>query len=175
MDKTNATLVFRVLKKMSTPFVQMESYKAGVINSKGDVIVPKSKRTRIQEKAFSPLERMVIGLKKASAPDSYVSALRLMKEYVENQSNKETVSVLMERMENHNLINPNVNKHDLSTYEGFMDAVDEVMSEMFSGASLGGPFDGAQSNADANSTGMAAPTGPTKKKKKSIETILKRR
>lgn len=175
MDKTNATLVFRVLKKMSSPFVQFESYKAGVINSKGEVIIPRSKRTHVQEKAFSPLERMVIGLKKASAPDAYVSALRLMREYVEEKSNKETVSVLMERMEAHNLVNPNVNKHDLSTYEGFMDAVDEMMSEMFSGAAIGGAFDGAQSNADANSTGMAAPNGPTKKKKKSIETILNRR
>lgn len=175
MDKTNSTLVFRVLKKMATPFTQMESYKAGVIDQKGDVVVPKNKRTRIQEKAFSPLERMVIGLKKASTPDAYVSAMRLMKEYVEAESNENTCNVLMERMEQHQLISPTIRKHDLSTYDGFMDAVDEMMTEMMaSGAAIGGAFDGAQSNAAANATGMAAPNGPTKKKKR-IDSILNRR
>lgn len=174
MDKTNSALVFRVLRKMATPFTQMESYKAGVINDKGDVVVPKNKRNRIQEKAFGPLERMVIGLKKASSPDAYVSAYKLMKEYVEQESNEKTVEVLFERLEEHNLVKP-IN-HDISTYEGFMDAVDDILNEMMSGAGIGGAFDGAQSNAASNATGMAAPNGPSKKKKKKdLSPFLNRR
>ena len=171
MSNIDSVMVFRVLKKMSTPFVQMESYKAGVIDKKGNVIVPKNKRTSEQNRAFSVMERMIIGLKRASDPYSHLSALKMIKEYVEDNSNEETAQVLFEKMENHKMIKP-VN-HDLSTYEGFMDAVEETMAEMVSGAGIGGRFDGMQSNAATNATGMAAPNGPPKKKK--LENILKRR
>lgn len=171
MSNIDSVMVFRVLKKISTPFVQMESYKAGVIDKKGNVIVPKNKRTPEQNRAFSVMERMIIGLKRASDPYSHLSALKMIKEYVEDNSNEETAQVLFEKMENHKMIKP-VN-HDLSTYEGFMDAVEETMAEMVSGAAIGGRFDGMQSNAATNATGMAAPNGPTKKKK--LENILKRR
>lgn len=174
MDKTNSQLVLRILKKMATPMTQMESYKTGVINEKGDVIIPRNKRTRIQERSFTMIERLVIGLKKSSNPMAYVSAMKLMKEYVEDQSNETTSQYLFEKMEEHQLISSTPRKHDIGTYEGFMDAVDDMMSEMFSGAAIGGAFDGAQSNAAANATGMAAPNGPTKKKKK-IDSILNRR
>jgi len=49
------------------------------------------------------------------------------------------------------------------------------MREMNSGAGIGGAFDGAQSNAAANATGMAAPTGRSNKKRKGIEKVLQRR
>ena len=172
MSKIDSVMVFRVLKKMSTPFTQMESYKAGVIDKKGNVVVPKHKRTAEQTRAFNMMERMVVGLKRSSDPHAHVSALRMMKEYVEDNSNEETVQVLFEKMEHHKMIRPV--RHDISTYEGFMDAVDEAMAEMVSGAAIGGRFDGMQTNAASNASGMAAPNGPAKKKKK-IENILQRR
>lgn len=172
MSKIDSVMVFRVLKKMSTPFVQMESYKSGVIDKKGNVIVPKNRRTPEQNRAFTMMERMVIGLKKASDPHSHVSALKMIKEYVEDNANPETSQILFEKMENHKMIQPI--QHDISTYEGFMDAVDETMAEMVSGAAIGGRFDGAQTNAAANASGMAAPNGPKKKKNK-LENILQRR
>jgi len=175
-NKIDSVLVFRVLKKMSEPFTQMESYKAGVIDAKGNIITPLRERTAKQKQAFSVMERMIVGLKKSSNPNAYVSALKMVREYVEERANEETAQVLLEKMENTHLIPTSLKHHDIGTYEGFMDAVEEVMNEMtVSGAGIGGAFDGAQSNAATNATGMAAPNGPTKKKRKGIENIINRR
>jgi hypothetical protein len=175
MKDIDTTLVFRVLKKMGLPLTEMDSFKHGVIDAKGNVIVHKHARTPVQEKAFSPLERLVIGMKQASSPMAYVSAARLMREYVQTSSNQDTAFILLERMNHTKLVNPNIVKHDIGTYEGFMAAVDEMMSEMFSGASMGGAMSGAGTNADINATGMAGIDKPLRKKRKSIDKILSRR
>ena len=173
MTNVNTNVVLRVLRKMAEPITAMESYKAGVINQKGEVIVPKGKRTPVQERAFNPIERMVLGLKKESSPMAYVSAFKMMREYIESEYNTETSQMLTERLCVNQMVPTSMGQYDLSTYDGFMDAVDEVMAEMVSGAGIGGAFDGAQSNADANATGMAAPTGSSKKKSK-VKNILRR-
>lgn len=175
MKDIDTTLVFRVLKKMAMPLTEMDSFRHGVIDSKGNVIVHKHARTPVQEKAFSPLERLVIGMKQASSPMAYVSAARLMREYVESNSNQDTSYMLLERMNRNKMVNPVVIKHDIGTYEGFMAAVDQMMAEMFSGASMGGAMSGAGTNADINATGMAGIDKPLRKKRKAIDKILSKR
>ena len=173
-NTVDAVIIFRILKKLTTPFDETEAYRLGVIDKNGSVLIKPSSRTSEQKTAMTLLDRLVFNLKRllAKAPGgktklaSYVAALALIREHVESESNKETANVLVEKLEEHKLIPPS-KQHDLTTVEGFMDAWEEEMvREMCSGAGIGGAFDGAQTNAAANATGMAAPNGPSKKKKK---------
>lgn len=183
MSKIVDTIViFRILRKLTTPWEKTDAFKTGLIDNKGNILVKKKDRTPEQKKAFTLLDRMVFNLKRllqkvpggGSQIASYMAALALIKEHVEQEYNKETSQVLVEKLEEYKLIPPI--KHDLSTKEGFLDAFEEeFMKEMVSGAGIGGSFDGAQSNADTNTSGMAAPNGSTKKKRKGIENILNRR
>lgn len=176
----DTVIILRILKKLTTPFNKTEAFKLGVIDKNGKVLVAPKDRDQQQKQSMTMLDRLVFNLKRLlskvpggqSQLGSYVAALALVREYVEEKSNKETVGVLMEKLQNHNIIP--AQKHDLSTQEGFMDAwEEEMMREMFSGAAIGGAFDGAQSNANTNASGMAAPNSPVKKKKGKLENILR--
>lgn len=155
-------IIFRILKKLVTPFNKTAAFKAGVIDKNGKVLIRPGDRTADQKKTITLLDRMVFNLKRllGKVPGgktqfaSYVAALALLKDHVETQTNSETSTLLMEKLQEHDLI-PKT-KHDLSTPEGFMDAWEEAMYEsMVSGASFGGPMSGAGTNAQINATGMA--------------------
>lgn len=176
-------IIFRILKKLTTPWEKTAAYKTGLIDKKGKVLVKKKDRTKEQQKAFTLLDRLVFNLKRLlgkvpggqSQLGSYIAALALIKEHVEKESNKETAKVLFEKMEDNQLV-PHI-KHDLSTAEGFMDAWEEAMEmeEMTSGASFGGSLSGAGTNADINATGLAG-VDPVlgKKKNNKLKKILDR-
>jgi len=157
----DTVIIFRILKKLVTPFNKTAAFKAGVIDKDGKILIKPGDRTADQKKTITLLDRMVFNLKRllSKVPGgktqlaSYVAALALIKEYVEKESNSETSQVLLEKMQEHKMIPPV--KHDLSTQEGFMDAWEEAMVEMTSGASFGGAMSGAGTNAQVNSTGMA--------------------
>lgn len=178
----DTVLVLRILKKLTTPWEKTDAFKSGLIDNKGNILVGKADRTPQMKKAYTTLDRLIFNLKRVlqklpgggSQFGSYVAALALLKEHVEEESNKTTSTVLFEKMEDHNLV-PAM-KHDLSTKEGFLDAFEEeFMREMtVSGAGIGGALDGAQTNANTNASGLAAPNGPSKKKK-GIEKVLNRR
>ena len=184
----DSVIIFRILKKLTTPWEKTAAFKAGVIDKNGTVLVKTKDRTTAQKKTVTILDRLVFNLKRllARAPGgsstmaSYIAALSLIKEYVEDQSNPETVNVLMEKLENHNI--KTYREYDLSTYEGFMDAFEDELAEMsVSGASFSGSLSGSGSNNSLNDTGMAGadPTMSFKnkrsKKKKVINKILNNR
>lgn len=181
----DTVIIFRILKKLVTPFNKTAAFKAGVIDKDGKILIRPGERTADQKKTITLLDRMVFNLKRllAKVPGgktqlaTYVAALALLKEQVENQSNSETSHVLLEKMQEHNIIPPI--KHDLSTPEGFMDAWEEAMYESsVSGASFGGALSGAGTNAQINATGMAGidpVLGDKKiKKRKDLRKILDR-
>lgn len=158
----DTVIIFRILKKLVTPFNKTAAFKAGVIDKNGKVLIKPGDRTANQKKTITLLDRMVFNLKRllGKVPGgktqiaTYVAALALLKEHVEQQTNKETSNLLLEKMQDHKLIPPV--KHDLSTPEGFMDAWEEAMYEsMVSGASFGGSMSGSGSNAQVNASGMA--------------------
>ena len=157
----DTVIIFRILKKLVTPFNKTAAFKAGVIDKDGKILIKPGDRTADQKKTITLLDRMVFNLKRllSKVPGgktqlaSYVAALALIKEYVEKESNSETSQIQLEKMQEHKMIPPV--KHDLSTQEGFMDAWEEAMVEMTSGASFGGAMSGAGTNAQVNSTGMA--------------------
>ena len=180
----DTVIIFRILKKLVTPFNKTAAFKAGVIDKDGKILIKPGDRTADQKKTITLLDRMVFNLKRllSKVPGgktqlaSYVAALALIKEYVEKESNSETSQVLLEKMQEHKMIPPV--KHDLSTQEGFMDAWEEAMVEMTSGASFGGAMSGAGTNAQVNSTGMAGidpVLGDKKiKRRKNLRKILDR-
>jgi len=178
----DTVIIFRILKKLVTPFNKTAAFKAGVIDAKGKILIKPGDRTANQKKTITLLDRMVFNLKRllAKVPGgstqlaSYIAALALLKEHVENEANKETSDVLMEKLQEHKIV-PKI-KHDLSTAEGFMDAWEEAMMEsMTSGATFGGAMSGAGTNAQVNATGIAG-IDPVlgKKKRKDIRKILDR-
>lgn len=128
----------------------------------------------LQEDCAPTLSNRVVENFKTSKqdPKNFVTSCRLLKQYVEETYDAETAEILFDKLEEHKHIPPAINKHDISTVEGFMNAVDEVMQEMVSGAAIGGAFDGAQSNANTNASGMAAPNGASKKKKNKLDAVL---
>lgn len=148
----NTKALFTLLKKINEPLT--ESY------------IPTTSNRIIQNFKNSLDNRQLI-----------VPASALMQKYVSEQHDEETAFALFERLVEYGIVPEAIIKHDLSTYEGYMDAVEEVMSEMVSGAAIGGRFSGIGTNAQVNATGMAAPTGPDKKKKpiRRIENILNKR
>ena len=179
-------IIFRILRKLTTPWEKTEAFKTGVIDKNGKVLVKAKQRTQAQKKSYSMLDRLVFNLKRAleklpggnSTVGSYVAALALIKEHVDTHYNQETSAVLLETLEERNIAPISLKEYDLSTPEGFMDAFeDAIVAEMTSGASFGGAFSGAGSNAEVNKTGMAGvdPLLGKKKRKKSITNILKNR
>ena len=66
-------------------------------------------------------------------------------------------------------------EHNIGTPEGYLAAMEEaIMIEMTSGAGLSSALSPTLTNPQANASGLAGPTGPTKKKKKSLTNILSR-
>ena len=179
----DTVVVFRILRKLTTPFNKTDAFKNGVIDKNGKVLIPSRERSSKQNQSFTYLDRLVFNLKKTlgkvpggkSQIASYAAALALLKEHIEAEKNDETAVHLIERLNDQGLMP--ASDYDLSTKEGFMqaweDAIDEAMT-------AGGGFNPSTTNADANASGLAGPTGPNplgkkKKKKKDLTKILDRR
>ena len=137
-----------------------------MINTSQALMILRKINAPLQEDFVPTLTNKIIEKFKSALhdPSGLVEASNLLYKQIEEQFGKETADFVFERLENHDLIPPAIREHDLATVAGYMAAHDKVM-EMFSGAAIGGAFDGAQSNAATNASGMAAPNGPTKKKK----------
>lgn len=175
----DTVIIFRILRKLTTPWEKTNAFKTGLIDKNGKILVKKKDRTPEQNKAFTLLDRMVFNLKRllAKVPGgktqlgSYVAALALIKEYVEQEANKETADVLVEKLQDHKFI-PEL-KYDISTLEGFMDAWEDSMEEgMTSGASFGGSLSGAGTNQQVNQTGMAGVDPVLNKRRRKLENII---
>ena len=175
----DTVIIFRILRKLTTPWEKTDAYKTGLIDKEGKVLVKKKDRTKEQQKAFSLLDRLVFNLKRIinKAPGgktnlaSYIAALALIKEHVQSEVNKETAEALFERFEEQRIC-PNF-KHDISTPEGYLDAMEEAMNEMTSGASFGGSLSGAGTNAQVNASGLAGADGILHRRRRTkIEKIL---
>ena len=175
----DSVIIFRILKKLTTPFNKTKAFELGVIDQDGNVITKKVDRTRAQRDAFTLLDRLVFNLKRllAKVPagktqlGSYIAALALIKEYVETETNSETAQALFERFEEQRIC-PNF-KHDISTPEGYLDAMEEAMNEMTSGASFGGSMSGAGTNAQVNASGLAGVDPVLQRRRRTkIEKIL---
>lgn len=57
-------VLYSIVKKLATPFTDWKAYKLGVINDKGDFLIPKKDRTDEQYYSLSYLDIFVMNLKK---------------------------------------------------------------------------------------------------------------
>ena len=144
-----------------------------MINSNAVFFLLKKINEPIQESYTMTLTNRIIENFKYSLGDARLltQATHILSKHVSDKFGHGTAEVLLYRLVEKEIIPETLIKYDLSTPEGYMAAHEAVMREMVSGAGIGGAFDGAQSNAAANATGMAAPNGPSKKKKK-IDAVL---
>lgn len=82
-------LVYNFIKRLATPFTSWESFKAGIIDADGNILIKKIDRTKEQRKLFGIYDLMVLKLKKllSTVPGgstriaSYIAALWLIKEW----------------------------------------------------------------------------------------------
>jgi hypothetical protein len=91
-------IVYRVLRKLTTPFTEWPSFATGVIDAEGNILKKsKERRTVAEIDSFTPLDVMVLKLKRilAKVPGgqtkfaTYAAALLLIKE--ENSLTEENV------------------------------------------------------------------------------------
>lgn len=82
-------MLYQFVRRLATPFEEWEAYEEGIIDEKGNIILPKSqRRTLAQKKAFTKFDLLVLNLKKllGKLPGgqtklaSYAAALWLIKE-----------------------------------------------------------------------------------------------
>tara|TARA_R110002153_G_scaffold29711_13_gene91221 strand:+ start:33204 stop:33758 length:555 start_codon:yes stop_codon:yes gene_type:complete len=176
----DAAIIFRILMKLVTPFDKTKAFELGLVDAKGKSL--KKAKTSDEKAAMTLVDRMVFNLKRllGTIPGgktrlaSYVAALALLKEHVQTNYNKPTADLLIEKLEEKKII-PTIG-HDIGTPEGYLSAMEEaIMAEMNSGASIGGSLGPANTNPQANASGLAGPTGPSKRKKThSMSKILRR-
>jgi hypothetical protein len=82
-------IVYRILRKLTTPFDQWEAYKEGVIDAEGNIIIKPDDRTTLAQKdSLTTLDVLILNLKKILGKlpfgktklASYGAALFLIKE-----------------------------------------------------------------------------------------------
>ena len=172
----DTVMVFRILRKLTMPYEKWDAFKQGVIDKKGNILVKSGKRTPNQKSSFNLLDRLVWNLKKllgkvpggSTQLASYIAALALIKEYVEANSNSETSEFLIERLEH----DGHISGHDLTTREGYWEAMCDAIEESMT-AGQPGALSPMTTNAQANASGLAGPTGPSKEKKKKRKDLTK--
>lgn len=124
-------LVYRILRKLTTPYNKWEAYKTGVIDAQGNLLKKSKDRTTNEEqKSFTKFDLIILKLKKLlekipggkSRFASYAAALMLVKEGKELEEND---TLLEERLhtylsgENSNLVEEIANVAGGSNIAGF--------------------------------------------------------
>jgi hypothetical protein len=179
VNMVDTLIIFRILKKLVTPYEKWKAFDLGLIDDKGKSL--KKAKTSEEKSAMTLVDRMVLNMKRLlnkipggkSQIASYIAALALLKEHVKTEYNNETSVALIEKLEERRII-PKL-EHNIGTPEGYLAAMEEaIMIEMTSGAGLSGALSPTSTNPQANASGLASPTGPIKKKKKSLTNILSR-
>lgn len=89
-------LVYHFIKRLATPFNKWKAYDLGIIDERGNILIPKKERRTLKEReAFGKFDLMILKLKKLlekipggqSRLASYAAALWLIKEGEERDEN----------------------------------------------------------------------------------------
>lgn len=100
-------VVYLILKKLVTPFKDWDAYKAGLIDERGEILVPKKQdRTKEQKNSLTEFDKLIRNLKRIiekipfgkTKLASYTAALLLLKEEesLKTMSEEETEVFFME-------------------------------------------------------------------------------
>ena len=98
-------LIYQFLKRLTKPFKEWDAYKLGVIDDKGKILIPRKNRNSEQIRSFLFFDVLVCNLKKLieklggqSKIVSYASALFLVKEYIDLNTEEHPVIMENEQM-----------------------------------------------------------------------------
>lgn len=99
-------LIYQFLRRLVSPFDKWEAYKQGVIDRRGNVIVPKDERTEQQRRAWGYYDRLLANLKKLlekipggrTRIASFAAALLLLKE---SNADPDNTAYLEERLKHY--------------------------------------------------------------------------
>lgn len=95
-------MVYALLRKLTTPFIETPAYKLGIIDDRGNVLRPRrTLKTEQERQAYTVLDTFVFKLKRLleqipggkSRLASYAAALWLLKESEQEEQEDETISV----------------------------------------------------------------------------------
>lgn len=132
----DTVVVYRILRLLSTPIVQSDAYKLGIIDKDGKKV--KEPTTNQELEAYSLLQRFVFKIQKALTKSSdmnakrlltFAAALSILREYkeIDEDTDVETLITLFESdpkvqeqarlLENHNLI----------SFKNYIQDLDEMM------------------------------------------------
>lgn len=103
-------LIFRLVRRMSSPFKEWDAYKTGVIDDQGNIIVKAVNRTPNQNRSFDKIDLMSLKLRKLltkfnfplNPVSSYAAALWLLREGLDNNGSEllsESVEVASDTFE----------------------------------------------------------------------------
>jgi hypothetical protein len=67
MKVIDTFVLYKIIRRLSTPFKDWDMYAAGVIDEEGNFIVPKEDRTEQQLASYSYFDVLILNLKKALA------------------------------------------------------------------------------------------------------------
>jgi hypothetical protein len=167
-----AIIVYRILRKLATPFEETEAYKLGIIDAKGKILRKFSSLTDEKERdAYTLLDRLVWRIKRiiervpfeSRKVASFAAALALVKESL--AANAEPVDLelqLMQRIrtdlsEETQLVENFFNQPQLQSFRMFVE----------DGMAVGGGFSGqATPNPNPNLAGRDIGLGKLQKRKK---------
>ena len=101
----DSVLLYSFIRRLVTPFSKWNAFKTGVINADGDIIVPKKKRSTVQNRSFKMYDLLLLNLKKLlgkvpggkSRIASYAAAIMLLREGEE--LNPDDDDILWEKMQ----------------------------------------------------------------------------
>ena len=57
-------VVYRILRKLTTPFINWPAYKTGVIDASGNILKKSKDRTNTEDQSFNKFDLMILKLKK---------------------------------------------------------------------------------------------------------------
>jgi hypothetical protein len=102
-------VIYKILKQLVTPFEKWKAFQVDLIDDKGNILVPKNKRTSEQKKSFTKFHLFILKLKKMLAviPEgktkiaSYAAALWFLKEekHLNSWTEKEAINFITENFE----------------------------------------------------------------------------
>jgi hypothetical protein len=134
----DSVIAYRILKMLTTPFVETDAYRLGIIDAKGkELIKMKDLNTVKTRDAYTLLHRLVYRIKRIieRAPIenkklvSYAAALALVKESMKNDYTINNIEFEYENKLNENLefeieeVNTYLNEKKLFTFKQFSEEV----------------------------------------------------
>lgn len=99
-------VLYKIIRRLSTPFVDWDIYKSGLIDDKGHWLIPKEDRTEEQLNSYSYFDVLILNIKKALAKvpggssriATFAAALYMLREGHNPQSDKR-VAILTEKFD----------------------------------------------------------------------------